>query len=742
MKKVCIVLLIVATLIASNGVADLRSDAEAGIPAAMNDYGVDLFNEGNSKEAEMWLLKAADGGIPQAYFNLGVLYFLQESYSNAMQWFKKAAQTGDKEAMANIAQLLLDGKGTNVSEEQAFTWFMKAAEAGLPDAMNTVGYMYEKGIGVTQDYEAALKWYMKSGYFGNDTGMLNTGLMFAYGRGVQQSDYYAYLWFVYAAEAGNAQAIANLSLMTNEPITEWLEYAAKKGNVSAMFKLGDAYLYGENVEKDTEKAVYWYKKAAKNGSSDAMFNLGIIYLEGLNGSVDVEEGLNWYVRAAYYGNTKAMYNIGYAFTKGEIVEKDYLQAYVWFQLAAKEGDETARKNADYLREKGLYVDQSELNAYIASVFERVKAEEKTGQYGEKQTSDLMKGKNTEYAKETDIYNKIADCVKSGIPFSNELIKEINELDQSEAQALADLLNQTNFETNRTVRVLGTEYQALFVSGISTTDDVSSLQMIDSSLGQENLMKALRNRINMDDESALKEKHAASQKFNELVDELKKNSDTGTTTYINLCVHGGTTGNKQFVIQFNDNPNDYMTVEDVLENISGIKGKIILFVNSCESKHFIEEAERLNLDKNKICIFTSDNSNAATIVGSFTRFVENAFNDVPIDYLYKTSELKEEIERTGKTESGLIGEWRVDSDGDGKVTADEMYSYIKIARSYSKTVEFMNISGINLNRWNAIFQYGLFENINTEEFIERIDELGDFKDIGTYGNLENFVIYEK
>lgn len=41
--------------------------------------------------------------------------------------------------------------------------------------------------------------------------------------------------------------------------------AAKIGDASAQYSLGNAYYFGEGVSKDSTQAVYWFRKAAEQG---------------------------------------------------------------------------------------------------------------------------------------------------------------------------------------------------------------------------------------------------------------------------------------------------------------------------------------------------------------------------------------------------------------------------------------------------------------------------------------------
>ena len=56
----------------------------------------------------------------------------------------------------------------------------------------------------------------------------------------------------------------------------WLEKAGKHGHPRAQNNLGNAYQFGEGVEKNLTKAIEWYGMAMKQGHIPSMFNLALI----------------------------------------------------------------------------------------------------------------------------------------------------------------------------------------------------------------------------------------------------------------------------------------------------------------------------------------------------------------------------------------------------------------------------------------------------------------------------------
>ena len=64
-----------------------------------------------------------------------------------------------------------------------------------------------------------------------------------------------------------------------------LTWEAERGNATAQYDLSFAYLKGDGVKEDFDKAMYWLKKSANQGHSIAENDLAVIYSK-----VETEEG--------------------------------------------------------------------------------------------------------------------------------------------------------------------------------------------------------------------------------------------------------------------------------------------------------------------------------------------------------------------------------------------------------------------------------------------------------------------
>jgi uncharacterized protein len=134
----------------------------------------------------------------------------------------------------------------------------------------------------------------------------------------------------------------------------WLTKAAAKNNINAMLMLGELYENGLGVKKDVKKALEWTKKAALKGSSDAAYELGEMYENGEGVPKSMPEAVKWYTMAADKGDADAMIALGFCYMEGDGVAVDPAAGREWFIKAAAKGEPEA------MRYLGDYYSQSDL----------------------------------------------------------------------------------------------------------------------------------------------------------------------------------------------------------------------------------------------------------------------------------------------------------------------------------------------------------------------------------------------
>jgi len=85
---------------------------------------------------------------------------------------------------------------------------------------------------------------------------------------------------------------------------------AKEGDPMSQNSLGDCYLNGDGVSKDSNEAFSWYLKAAQQGNSTAQYSLGLCFEKGVGVTKNQTSAAEWYQKAANQGQAVAHCNRG------------------------------------------------------------------------------------------------------------------------------------------------------------------------------------------------------------------------------------------------------------------------------------------------------------------------------------------------------------------------------------------------------------------------------------------------
>ena len=101
----------------------------------------------------------------------------------------------------------------------------------------------------------------------------------------------------------------------------WLR-AGELGDAGSHHNVGNAYLHGLGVERDTTKATYYYELAAMVGNVDARHNLGIFEKNEGN----MERAVKHFMIAAGAGCDDSLKQIRNCFTNGHATKDDFEKA--------------------------------------------------------------------------------------------------------------------------------------------------------------------------------------------------------------------------------------------------------------------------------------------------------------------------------------------------------------------------------------------------------------------------------
>lgn len=265
-----------------------KKTADSGMVGAMLSlarfYREEKALDEDGRKAFEWYRKAALAGDREGLFIAGYLLESGQGTSrnavDAKSMYEQAASKGSARAMFRLGLVYEEGAGIPKDRTQAEIWFTKAAEAGLIPAMVRLGV----GQG---GWKKSDKWCEQGAARGGTLTMLELGKRFLEGNvhgyvGPERKES-ALKWFQRAAEAGDA----NGHTMVGAHYEQLGDYAAAEKAYRLAAELGSAeaavamarwFRFGNSAfGVDTERAIEWYRKAAERGDVRAMFELGEIY---------------------------------------------------------------------------------------------------------------------------------------------------------------------------------------------------------------------------------------------------------------------------------------------------------------------------------------------------------------------------------------------------------------------------------------------------------------------------------
>ena len=108
---------------------------------------------------------------------------------------------------------------------------------------------------------------------------------------------------------------------------------ANQGDTEAMRRLAMAYMQGDGVSKDLDKAFECIMKAAELGNVEAMAEMADIYR-----SIEkFEKAFYWDEKAANQGRAMSMYNLSVHYRDGLGVPKNSEKHHYWYAQGKQNG---------------------------------------------------------------------------------------------------------------------------------------------------------------------------------------------------------------------------------------------------------------------------------------------------------------------------------------------------------------------------------------------------------------------
>ncbi len=225
--------------------------------------------------------------------------------------YKRLANEGNLFAIVGLGNCYCYGCGIPENVQKGVSLIRFAFGRSNPKAYNAMGILYEIGKGVDKDVKKGFSLQKKSAELGYVVAQYNIGRAYLQGnKGLVKSESLAFMWF---------------------------EKAARQGFGEALCELANAYMNGDGVAIDINKALHLYKSAISNGSSSAKLALGELYFVGKVLTQDKAKAYSYIRDAAKRGIGRAQALYGLFFCTDEFVQFDYMQAELWIEKAINNG---------------------------------------------------------------------------------------------------------------------------------------------------------------------------------------------------------------------------------------------------------------------------------------------------------------------------------------------------------------------------------------------------------------------
>ena len=388
------------------------------------------------------LKEACGEDNPDALFMMAEMSFhgnftYPRSFEDALYYYERLALlTGNATAHSQVA--LLHSTGLGVQDQvadQAMAQLHHTAAANQGDVRSqmALGYRHLNGIGTPPNCTLACKWYSKAADQALDWMRDGPpGGKYWVKRGYHFDEDYGGLFGSTPTLPYHGAVV--LDSEDIDDVLDYLTYLAEKGEVSACFQLAKIYSDGSRtIKQDAVKSLYWFRQVAKTywmkdgrlvKNAKAMryhaktaAYIATAYLRGEGVDQDFEKAKKWFHRGIALGDATAQNGMGLMHLDGlGPAEKSLVKAEEFFKAAADQDHKTAQLNlAKLYAARGDVVPASRLFESAARAG-RVEAFYYLAQFSE---HGVGREKNCNMA--THYYKLVAESVEdmhSTVPYGN------------------------------------------------------------------------------------------------------------------------------------------------------------------------------------------------------------------------------------------------------------------------------------------------------------------------------------
>ncbi len=340
-----------------------RSASAAGDLAARvrlgRQYALGLGVETDLDEARSLLRSAAEANDPTACTAYGVLlaggYGGPEQPALARDWLVPRAEAGDALAqfwlgivLSSVGEQGVNQPTATPPENSPTNWLLRAAAQGLPEAMHQLGLAYWSGREVERDIGQAETWLRRAAAKGVSDAMRGLAQLLLEQPNDDGIEAANLLW--QAADTGDRRAAALLGELylrghglprDSVEAARWLATAGEAARPQAMTALASLQAATPLNTRHQSSASDWLRAAAERGDLAATFTLGTLYQRGEGVPSDPAAAAAHFSAAAEGGSSNAAFYLALLLADDNMPAHDLTQAIRWFRQAAQAGHAVA-----------------------------------------------------------------------------------------------------------------------------------------------------------------------------------------------------------------------------------------------------------------------------------------------------------------------------------------------------------------------------------------------------------------
>lgn len=285
--------------------------------------------EQNFDRARFWFERGAGLKDPQSHYGLGLLYLhgygVKADTVVAIEHFKTASAMDYSAAQVQLGYLYLD-HGSNEDVGTASHYFELAARYANIEAYYHLAEA--NNIGVTHDRScsSAVSYYKHVAERAEPLVSSWTEANLAYEAGDIEL---ALLEYLGAAEQGYEKAQNNVAHI--------LDPDRSRLPIAQLLSLGAPTSL---LLKDPTLALIFWTRSSRQGNIDALVKMGDYYLYGIGADADVDKAVHCYTGASeYHQSAQALYNLGWMHEHGVGLDQDYHLAKRFYDAARATNEE-------------------------------------------------------------------------------------------------------------------------------------------------------------------------------------------------------------------------------------------------------------------------------------------------------------------------------------------------------------------------------------------------------------------